>query len=397
MRTKALIATLALATFSIGADEYVLGPLFTPIGEDFGIPPAQVAWLISSFALPYALLAPFFGALADQVGRKNVMIPGLVLFVLATCATALSTSFTWALLSRVVTGAAAAAIMPTVFATISDNLKGSQQLQAMGVVQLGLTLGLILSPAIGSYLVVLANWRSSFWAISLIALVTLLFCLLLFPSERRANTLKTDEKLSWPLALSQPGVFPALTMMMLGLGVAVGTYAIVGELLRSRYDYSTGQVGMVMASFGATTIIGNLLVGPLHRLFHNTITVIAAGMLCVAAGIGTVTLTSELSFTEFWIAGACWMIGGGFAAPALQSLLGNLDDRNKGLILASGSSCLNLGIMAMTGLEGWLLASVGREAVGLVAVASVLCSILLLLNYHKFTRKLFTQSSSSTL
>lgn len=394
MRTKALIATLALATFSIGADEYVLGPLFTPIGEDFGIPPARVAWLISSFALPYALLAPFFGALADQVGRKNVMIHGLVVFILATCGTAFSTSFSWALLSRLMTGAAAAAIMPTVFAAIGDNLKGSQQLQAMGLVQLGLTLGLILSPAIGSYLVELTDWRGSFWAISLIGLVTLLFGLLLLPSERTGKTLKNHEKPSWSVVLSQPGVIPALTMMLLGLGVAVGTYAIMGELLRSRYDYSTEQVGMVLASFGATTIIGNLLVGPIFSLFKNTITVIAAGMLCVAVGIGTVTLTSELTFSGFWIAGALWMIGGGFAAPALQSFIGNLDAKNKGLLLALGSSALNLGIMAMTGLEGWLLASVGREAVGFVAIASVLCSILFLLNYHKFMRNLATQSGA---
>lgn len=394
MRVKALIATLTLATFSIGADEYVLGPLFTPIGEDFGIPPAKVAWLISSFALPYALLAPFFGALADQVGRKNVMIPGLVMFILATCGTALATSFPLALLSRLLTGAAAAAVMPTVFATISDNLKGPQQLQAMGLVQLGLTLGLILSPAIGSYLVELTDWRSSFWAISLVGGITLVFSWFFLPSESKETTLNNHEKLTWPVVLSQPGVVPAFTMMMLGLGVAVGTYAIIGELLRSRYDYSTGQVGIVMASFGATTIIGNLLVGPLYRLLKINIHVIAAGMLCVAVGIGTVTLTSELSFPGFWLAGALWMIGGGFAAPALQSFLGNLDARNKGLLLALGGSCLNLGIMAMTGLEGWLLASVSREAVGLVAVVSVLCSILFLLNYHKFMRKLSTQSSS---
>ena len=379
MKNRILIASLAMATFTIGADEYVLGPLLTPIGNDFSVDPAKVAWLISAFALPYALLAPMFGILADRFGRKRVILPGLVAFILATVGTALASSFSMAVVSRVLTGVGAAAVMPNVFAFVGDHFREADQPRVMGYVQMGLTLGLILSPAMGAFLAEIIGWREAFWAISAVASVTTCLSLIILPSARTKAPSAPAQPSSHLYLAFRPGVLPAIGMMILGLGVAIGTYAVVGELLRARYDLSTGHIGMIMTFFGLLTVLGNLLVSPLFKLFKEAQKVICAGMVLVGLGIGTVTLAENLPYPAFLLAGAFWLIGGGFAAPALQVLIANLAPEHRGLLLALGSSGLNLGIAMMTILEGWLFASMGREIIGILAVGSITVSVWWLL------------------
>ena len=244
---------------------------------------------------------------------------------------------------------------------------------------MGLTLGLIVSPAAGAFLVEIYGWREAFWAISAIAAVTACLSLVILPSGKaKAPNAAVQAHPQLHLAL-RPGVLPAIGMMVLGLGVAIGTYAIVGELLRARYDLPTGHIGLIMAFFGLLTVVGNLLVSPVFNLLKEAPKVISAGMILVGLGIGTVTLTGNLPYPVFLLAGAFWLIGGGFAAPALQVFIANLAPDHRGLLLALGSSGLNLGIAMMTILEGWLFASMGREIIGIMAVAFIAVSVMWLL------------------
>lgn len=368
MSRAILLPVLAGTAFTIGADEYVLGPLLTPIGADFGVAPARVVWMVSAFALPYALLAPLFGALADRQGRRRIMLPGLLVFVAATAGTALAPSFELALLARVLTGAGAAAVLPNVFATVGDLITAEAQPRAMGRVQLGLTLGLIASPALGAWAAEWLGWRSAFW---LIAGAGLLSTIALWPRLPGRPADSARPAVSWRALLATPGAAAALAAMTLGIGVAVGTYALVGEFLRERYGFGTLAVGGLMALFGLYTVLGNLLVGPATRLLGDPPRVILAGIAGVGAGLAVITLVDRLPLAGFLLAGALWLVLGGCAAPALQSYLAGIGGHQRGLLLALASSGLNLGIMLMTALEGWLYASFGREAIGLLATGAV--------------------------
>ncbi|TFH84874.1 MFS transporter [Billgrantia azerbaijanica] len=383
MQNKLLIAGLVLATLTIGADEYVLGPLLTPIGDDFDVEPTRVAWMVSTFALPYALLAPIFGALADRVGRKCVMITRLVVFAAATAGTALASTFAFGLTTRVLTGAAAAAVMPNIFACIGDVVAPDQQPQAMGRVQLGLTLGLILSPVVGAWMSEVFGWRAAFWLIACIALIAVLVLYRLLPGRSlTADAHIVKRTTTWVDTISSPGALIAIITMTLGLGIAVGTYALMGEMLRSRYGIGTATVGIIMAFLGLSTIIGNALVAPAFRLFGTPPRVILAGMVGTVTGIATITLVDALPLPLFVMASVVWLISGGCAAPSLQSYMATIGGENRGFLLAIGSSGLNIGIMLMTAIEGWFFSAYGRTLVGLVAVASIGLSVLLLARHQ---------------
>ena len=58
-------------------------------------------------------------------------------------------------------------------------------------------------------------------------------------------------------SLFVPGAWASLIAMALGLGAAVGCFALVGERLRSLFGWDTGTIGLVYAVFGMLTLVGN--------------------------------------------------------------------------------------------------------------------------------------------
>jgi len=81
-----LTLALAVVTFVIGVDNYIVAAILPDIAADLDEPVAAVGLLASAYALPTALLAPVFGPLSDRRGRRFSMLLGLTLFTIAAAA-----------------------------------------------------------------------------------------------------------------------------------------------------------------------------------------------------------------------------------------------------------------------------------------------------------------------
>lgn len=101
---------LFLIAFLVGADEFLLGPILTPIGDDLDVAPERVTLFITAYALPLAILAPLFGFLSDRRGRLPVLLPSTALFAVASILTGLVASFEWGIARYARDGAAALAL-----------------------------------------------------------------------------------------------------------------------------------------------------------------------------------------------------------------------------------------------------------------------------------------------
>lgn len=66
-----LLPVLALAVYFVGATEFMLSPLLTPLAEAFDTTPAAASWLVSGYALSYAMAAPVFGYFSDRIDRDG--------------------------------------------------------------------------------------------------------------------------------------------------------------------------------------------------------------------------------------------------------------------------------------------------------------------------------------
>ncbi|KQW46806.1 MULTISPECIES: MFS transporter [unclassified Ensifer] len=74
MPSRILLHILALAVFFVGATEFMLSAMLAPLAQAFDITPANASWLVSSYALSYAIAAPIFGFLSDRMDRRRLLL-----------------------------------------------------------------------------------------------------------------------------------------------------------------------------------------------------------------------------------------------------------------------------------------------------------------------------------
>ncbi|WP_155983505.1 MFS transporter, partial [Nitratireductor aquibiodomus] len=79
MSSRLFLPVLALVVFFVGATEFMIAPMLTPIGTAFGASPAAASWLISGYALSYALGAPLIGLIAHRIDRRMLLAVALAL------------------------------------------------------------------------------------------------------------------------------------------------------------------------------------------------------------------------------------------------------------------------------------------------------------------------------
>ncbi|QFQ89144.1 MFS transporter [Paracoccus kondratievae] len=91
---------LFLIAFLVGADEFLLGPILSPIGADLSVPPERIALFITAYSLPLAIMAPILGGISGRYGRLAVLVPSTLVFGLASIAT----SFVPSLMFRIFSG-----------------------------------------------------------------------------------------------------------------------------------------------------------------------------------------------------------------------------------------------------------------------------------------------------
>jgi EmrB/QacA subfamily drug resistance transporter len=113
-----VLATIG-AAFMSSLDLFVVNVAFEDIGRDLrlgtpgGPTAADLSWVLNAYAVTYAALLVPFGRLADRYGRKHLFVTGLVVFVAASLACAVSGDVWWLVAARVLQAAGAAAMTPT--------------------------------------------------------------------------------------------------------------------------------------------------------------------------------------------------------------------------------------------------------------------------------------------
>jgi AAHS family benzoate transporter-like MFS transporter len=107
--------------------------------------------------------AIFFGALADRVGRKNVIAITLVLFSLFTFLCGFAETPTYFSTFRFLAGLGLGGIMPNVIALLTDYAPKSMRGMIVSIVLCGYSVGGILAPLLGIFLMPAFGWESIFW------------------------------------------------------------------------------------------------------------------------------------------------------------------------------------------------------------------------------------------
>ncbi|MFM8894172.1 MAG: MFS transporter, partial [Actinomycetales bacterium] len=118
-RRWSVLAVLVVSLLVVVLDNTVLNIALPTIQADLGASQGELVWAVDSYILAFAALLFTWGVIGDRVGRKRVLVIGLIVFGLASAACAFSASAGMLIWLRVVMGIGGAAVLPTTLAIIT--------------------------------------------------------------------------------------------------------------------------------------------------------------------------------------------------------------------------------------------------------------------------------------
>jgi MFS transporter, DHA1 family, multidrug resistance protein len=161
----ALLATLG--SYTIDA----FFPSMRAMATEFGISYWQVQQTLTVYLIPYACMSLVHGSLSDAVGRRRVVLVGLLLYAGAAVGCALATGFGALLIFRALQGMVGGVGMIIGRAVVRDCYSGAQAQRVMSAITIMFSLGPALAPIIGGWIHVWMGWRAVFGSMAVYALV----------------------------------------------------------------------------------------------------------------------------------------------------------------------------------------------------------------------------------
>jgi len=204
------VTAASLPMFMATLDNLVMTSALPVVRADLGASVGQLSWFVNAYTLAFATFMLPAATLGDRLGRRRVMVGGIVLFTLASIASALSTTSGALIAARAVQGLGAAAVMPLSLTLLAASVPPAMRAAAIGIWGGVSGLGVALGPVVGGAVVEGVSWQAIFWLNVPVAVVAVPLLLVAVPESRGA----------WR-RLDLPGV------IMLGGAVFLGVWGIV--------------------------------------------------------------------------------------------------------------------------------------------------------------------------
>jgi len=162
MTQKQLVPLLILMViFSPLAIDIFL-PALPVMAQEFVVSMTQIQWSVSIFILSLGFGQLISGPLADRYGRRPIAIGGIIIYGLASVISAYSDTLTFFLLSRLLQGLGACAIIVSAFASVRDKYNAIESGVMYSYLNSAICCIPALAPLLGNILTEQFGWRSNF-------------------------------------------------------------------------------------------------------------------------------------------------------------------------------------------------------------------------------------------
>ncbi len=354
----------------------IIIPLLPFYAQSFGASAFTIGLLGTVFSLMQFLVAPLCGRWSDRIGRRPIIVGGLLVSCLAYVALALADSLALIFVARIIGGIAGGNV-PAAQAYIADVTTAENRAKGMGLVGAAFGLGFIFGPAIGG---VLARFGHDvpMWCAAALCLANFMAALFFLPETRRGDRTRVSmsQRDLFSRALRHPGLLPLLIVFFL-LSTAFSGFEVTFALFTARrFGFTAESIGWVFAFIGLVlTIVNGVLVGRVvPRFGERRIIPFAIGL----TGFSLLMIPASYSVPVLFAVCGIMAVGMGFNNPSLTSAVSRLSDPSEqGGMLGLAQSLAALGRIVGPAWGGFLFDRAGIASPYVSAAAIMMVALLL--------------------
>lgn len=320
-----LLAALSMfGPFSIDT----IFPAFPALEMDLQASPLALQQTISVYMVAYALMSLVYGPLSDALGRRRVILVGLVVYALASLGCARAHTLDTLLVFRALQGMSAGAGLIIGRAIIRDCFDGAEAQRLMATVSMIFAVAPALAPIVGGWVIAFAHWPMIFVLLAAFALALTLACAAWLPEthppERRVElslrelgathrSIVTDRAF-FPLVLSGSFNFNALWVYISSAPVFVLDMLKL-DAQHFAWLFVPAISGMMLGSFLSGRVAGRLTAAATIRIGYSIMLVACA----INLGVTLALPQPQLPWSVLPI--GLHAIGIGLSFPTLTLLL----------------------------------------------------------------------------
>jgi len=419
-RKTLILVCLLLAAFVINLDTTMVNVALPALERQLGATTTQLQWIVDAYNLVFAALLLSAGNLSDRLGRKRLLIAGLLVFGVASIAGSFATVTGELIAARAVMGLGAALTFPSTLSLITNTFtERRERARAIGLWGAIAGVAIALGPIAGGWLLDRFSWSSIFVAMGPVAFAAVLLAVLFVPGSRGDGAGRLDvgglvssaaaigvlvftiieaPAYGWASARSLGGFAAAAVLLLVFVlrerrsaspmidvrifrnrrfsaasgAVTVAFFTLFGFIfLMTQYfqflrGYSPLSTGVHLLPVATAVAIGSVA-GTQAAVRAGTKVIVAGGLLLIAVFYIWVAATTSttLSYGIISMQMVVYGLGMGFtSAPATESIMGAIAARTAGVGSAVNDTTRLVGGTLGVAVIGSIYASLYQHRIG---------------------------------
>ncbi len=396
-----------LSLLIVSMDATIVNVAIPSIRTDLGASPSQLQWVIDIYTLVLASLLMLAGATGDRFGRRRVFQIGLTVFALGSLLCSLAPSIEMLIVARFMQALGGSMMNPVALSIVSQIfVTRVERARALGIWGAVVGISMALGPIVGGLLIEWIGWRSVFW-INLPICAAAIILTALFVPESKSATMRNIDPIGQGLAVlflfglvftliegpvmgwSNPRTvavavvaavafvaflryearrhdpfidlrffrsipFASATVLAISAFAAWGAFLFMMSLyLQGERGFSAMHTGLIFLPIAIGTVIFSPLSGRLDARFGARPSLIAAGVLIVAASVMLTFLSATTPVWQLLIVFAVFGIGFAMVnAPITNSAVSGMPLDRAGAASAVTSTSRQIGVSIGVALCG---------------------------------------------
>jgi MFS transporter, DHA1 family, inner membrane transport protein len=367
-RREYLILLAVIITMTVNQTAIVIiSPLAVAIADEFDVSVSLSGQLRTVSAMLSAFLAPFVGLMSDRIGRRPIMLLGLLSILSFGLASTVAPTFALLMAAQSIAGFGIASLLSSGYAVVADSFPPERRPWAVGIISIGQPMAWVVGLPLIGLVADVFGWRWSFIAVPvLFSLVGFLF-LRFIPArggrfQQRANNEQPLTSLGTILREKSPRSW-ILAELTAYSGWA-GTLVFLGAYYISVHERSTSLTGVLLSLTALAFVSGSLISSRVVSRIGIKPAIGLGASVSALALIVTMTTTPGV-----WISLVLLMVFGMMQGVrgAAASVLGLMQSpEHQGAMMGFRASVVQLGYVLGGVIGGVLLAAGGYSLLAII-------------------------------